>query len=159
MKCEAQRTRLDSRRWRPGAWRPALLLSLLGSLAIGAMAACPPEPADGQALRQDGLQLAWRPLAGNGPVQPDVIVQGRHFGIEVQLCQGATAAAARLERLDASMPEHRHGMNYRPRIIALGDGRYRAEGLMFHMSGRWQLEFEVRSATGVTRLFDDVRIR
>ena len=29
-------------------------------------------------------------------------------------------------------------MNYRPQRRAKGDGRYRAEGLLFHMPGRWQ---------------------
>ena len=82
----------------------------------------------------------------------------RHFVLEVQLCSAA-AATAHLAKVDASMPEHRHGMNYRPRIVALGGGRFRAEGMMFHMSGRWQLEFGVQSAKGSSRLFDDVRVR
>jgi hypothetical protein len=41
------------------------------------------------------------------------------------------------------MPEHRHGMNYAPSLQALGDGRWRAEGLLWHMSGRWELRFEL----------------
>jgi hypothetical protein len=150
---------MKSRCWRYGDGWPALLVSALVGVATNVLAACPPLPADGKALQQDGLQLAWRPVANGSPIQPAAIPQGRHFSVEVQLCQGAAPAGATLERLDASMPEHRHGMNYRPRITTLGDGRYRAEGMMFHMSGRWQLEFEVRSATGTTRLVDDVRIR
>ena len=46
-----------------------------------------------------------------------------------------------------------------PRISPLDAGRWRVEGLMFHMSGRWLLEFELRTATGTQRLFDDVQIR
>ena len=42
-------------------------------------------------------------------------------------------------------PAHRHGMNYRPSISALGGGRFRAEGLLFHMPGRWELVFELRA--------------
>ncbi len=149
----------ESRRWRHAARRPTLFFALLGGVAASALAACPPHPDDGKTLRQDELQLAWRPVAASGPVEPAAIVQGRHFAVEVQLCEGAVPAGATLGRVDASMPEHRHGMNYRPRITALGNGRFRAEGMMFHMSGRWQLEFEVRSAKGTARLFDDVRIR
>lgn len=154
-----RRTDLESRRWRHGAWRPALLLALLGSLAAGALAACPPGPADGRIVRRDELQLAWRPVFKGGPIEPAAIVQGRHFAVEVQLCEGPAVAGARLDRVDASMPDHRHGMNYRPRLSPLGEGRYRAEGMMFHMSGRWQLEFEVTSTKGAMRLFDDIRIR
>ena len=46
-------------------------------------------------------------------------------------------------RVDATMLEHRHGMNYRPSVKSLGEGRWRAEGLLWHMSGRWELAIEV----------------
>jgi len=45
------------------------------------------------------------------------------------------------------MPEHGHGMNYRPTIEVLGDGRFRASGLLLHMPGRWQLSFTVGDET------------
>jgi hypothetical protein len=44
--------------------------------------------------------------------------------------------------VDAAMPEHGHGMNRVPRIEA-GDGHFRAEGLLFHMPGKWELYFDV----------------
>jgi hypothetical protein len=50
-------------------------------------------------------------------------------------------------RVDADMPAHRHGMNYRTTVTALGDGRFRAEGLMFHMAGRWRLLFDLPAPT------------
>jgi hypothetical protein len=46
-------------------------------------------------------------------------------------------------RVDATMPEHGHGMNYRPAVAAQGKGRFRADGLLLHMPGRWQLSFAV----------------
>jgi hypothetical protein len=55
-------------------------------------------------------------------------------------------------RVDARMPEHRHGMNYRPTITATGEGRYRAEGLMLHMAGKWELVFELRDKDSVQRV-------
>ncbi len=42
-------------------------------------------------------------------------------------------------------------MNYRPSVKPQGAGLYRAEGLMFHMPGRWELVFEWRDAAGATR--------
>jgi hypothetical protein len=115
--------------------------------------------ADGAKLVKDGLQLAWRPVIGGSPIAAR---QSRWPGTSRSRCscvQAPRPPARTLAGLDATMPEHRHGMNYRPRIVALGDGRFRAEGMMFHMSGRWQLEFEVQSAKGSSRLFDDVRVR
>ncbi len=132
---------------------------LASGFALVVSAACPPLEADGARLDKDGVQLAWRPLLNGAPIAPGAIPMAQHFSIEVQLCAGATPSSASLARLDATMPEHRHGMNYRPRLTALGEGRFRAEGMMFHMSGRWQLEFEIESAKGSLRLFDDVRIR
>jgi len=44
--------------------------------------------------------------------------------------------------VDAAMPEHGHGMNRVPRIET-GDGHFRAEGLLFHMPGKWELYFDV----------------
>ena len=41
------------------------------------------------------------------------------------------------------MPEHRHGMNYKPEVKRLAPGRWRAEGLMFHMPGKWEFVFTV----------------
>ncbi len=69
---------------------------------------------------------------------------GRHFTIEFELCPHGDAKAPSEIRVDAQMPQHKHGMNYRPSVKALGQGLYRAEGLMFHMPGRWELVFELR---------------
>jgi hypothetical protein len=37
------------------------------------------------------------------------------------------------------MPSHGHGMNTKPRLTRLGDGEWRAEGMLFHMPGEWEL--------------------
>jgi hypothetical protein len=96
------------------------------------LAACPLAET---ALQAGAVQLAWQPA---GPA----IVVGTHFALDVQVCP----ADATLRRVDATMPEHRHGMNYRPSLQALGGGHWRAEGLMFHMPGRLELRFDVDAA-------------
>ena len=68
-----------------------------------------------------------------------VIEVGRHFSVEAIVC---ASPPGRGLRVDAQMPEHRHGINYRPTVSATGDGRYVAEGLLFHMPGRWRVHFE-----------------
>jgi len=85
---------------------------------------------------------------------PPVVELGRHFAVEALVC--ADGATPTLTRVDAEMPEHRHGMNYRPTLHGNGAGRYVAEGLLFHMPGRWQLLFEIERDGRRTRLAGDI---
>ncbi|HEV3007718.1 MAG TPA: cytochrome c peroxidase [Burkholderiales bacterium] len=77
--------------------------------------------------------------------KPESITVAQHFALEIAVC-AKSAAAPESIKVDAHMPEHRHGMNYAPEVKPLGPGRWRAEGLMFHMPGKWELVFEVRAA-------------
>ncbi|MCZ7685363.1 MAG: FixH family protein [Sandaracinaceae bacterium] len=65
----------------------------------------------------------------------------------VTTLDGAPARGARVE-LDATMPQHRHGMVTRPSHRELGDGEYLTEGMKLHMPGRWRLEVIVRGDRG-----------
>jgi hypothetical protein len=51
--------------------------------------------------------------------------------------------------VDAGMPAHRHGMNTRPVVERTGPGRFVVDGMLFHMSGEWELYFDV-TRNGVT---------
>ena len=84
-------------------------LAWLLAAALPAFAACPPPPEAGARLDSGPVQLAWR-------AEPASIAVSRPFALLVTLCP----ADARLLRVDATMPEHRHGMNYRPSVQALG---------------------------------------
>ena len=79
--------------------------------------------------------------------QPAPLKVGQHFAVEFAVCPTPESV-----RIDATMPEHKHGMNYRPTVTATGDGRYRADGLMLHMAGKWELAFEVRAKDAVERV-------
>ena len=160
MKSCAKRYPPKSRRWHYGdCLRRALLALAMGVTAGATAAACPPSEADGAVITKDNLVLAYRPLyAGGEGTQANRIPMAKHFALEVQLCSKDIASNARLRKVDASMPEHRHGMNYRPVITALGSGRFRVDGMMFHMAGRWQLAFEVQAGKEMTRLAHDVQI-
>jgi cytochrome c peroxidase len=76
----------------------------------------------------------------------------KHFALEVSVCAKPGQPAPEALKVDAHMPEHRHGMNYAPALKALAPGRWRAEGLMLHMPGRWEFVFEVRAAGATDRL-------
>jgi hypothetical protein len=56
------------------------------------------------------------------------------------------------------MPEHGHGMNRVPKIEAKEGGRFRAEGLLFHMPGRWELYFDVTRGALTERAQTDVHL-
>ncbi len=124
--------------------RAAALAAMLAGSASAALACGEALGAGTQALAGAGWQIAWR-------AAPTPIPVGRHFALDIALCAPAGQALPATLRVDATMPEHRHGMNYRPGVSAHGTGLFRAEGLMFHMPGRWELVFEWRDAAGATR--------
>lgn len=125
-------------RWSLGVFAPLLA-------AVAAQAACPKAAPGAQLLDNGVVQVQW--LA-----EPAALQVGRPFALQVQLCP----QDAQLLRVDASMPEHRHGMNYRPTLKPLGPGRWRAEGLLWHMSGRWELRLDVRAQGAEHRLLQSV---
>jgi hypothetical protein len=45
--------------------------------------------------------------------------------------------------VDARMPAHFHGMGRVPKLIRRPDGTFLAEGMLFHMPGRWELYFDI----------------
>ena len=123
--------------------RIALRLLLPALAWLGAAQACVP-PLDGMRLDSKSYVLSYA-------ASPSV---GEFFSIEVAACAKPGHALPDELKVDALMPEHRHGMNYAPSVKRLAPGRWRAEGLMFHMPGRWQLVFELRGKGGSERLSD-----
>ena len=89
---------------------------------------------------------------------PSPIEVGRHFIVDFAVCSRTGRAAPKAVRVDANMPEHRHGMNYRPGVVVVAPGTYRAEGLLFHMPGRWDLTFDVVTGHSSERLADTLRV-
>ena len=140
--------------WRAGWWVVWVgLIGLAGSSST--LAACGDAlPAQGR-LTADagGLRLLAVPRPWPVPV-------GQQVALDIVLCLAPSAAPGAATasvlpqdlQLDADMPAHRHGMNYRPTVRALGDGRFVADGLLFHMPGRWRLLFAVGDARQPLRL-------
>ena len=89
---------------------------------------------------------------------PAKIAVGEHFVVDFAVCPRADAGAPQAVRVDAAMPEHRHGMNYRAGVTAKAPGLYRAEGLLFHMRGRWDLTFDVVAPGGTEHLSSTIRL-
>ena len=74
------------------------------------------------------------------------------FALDIRLCDGRMAEFPQLTAVDAGMPAHRHGMNYKPTLTKLDWGHYRAEGLLLHMPGIWEFSFDFTGAGKRERL-------
>ena len=125
--------------------RSLLAIALSGIVPDATGAACGDELASPRRLEGDRYVVAYVTV-------PAPIVTNEHFAVDFVVCPRAGTPAPDSVRVDATMPEHRHGMNYRPAVVSAGDGRYRADGLLFHMSGRWDLTFDLTDATGTERV-------
>jgi cytochrome c peroxidase len=58
---------------------------------------------------------------------------------EVRSAEGGAPVDGVQLQFTGWMPSHQHGMARESRTEALGGGRYRVRGLLFHMEGHWQL--------------------
>lgn len=131
----------------------ALIAGLVAAPAALAQAECGAglDPKHRRVAEAPGLRLAFAP-------QPAPWATGRHFALEIEACPRAGEALPAALSVDADMPAHRHGMNYRPTVRATGPGRFRADGLMLHMPGRWRLMFEVPGPQGPLRLQHEIEL-
>ena len=129
----------------------AVVLGLL--LAVPAWADCPLDlgRGTGWVVFSSHYMIAFRP-------EPMRIEVGEPFALLFNVCT-KSGNPAELVAVDAQMPEHKHGMNYRPSIVAGEDGRYRAEGLVFHMPGRWEVSIDVRAGEETERLTHDIIVK
>jgi hypothetical protein len=122
---------------------PRLVASTLSLAATAAHAACGAGGAT--QLDREGYTIGWR-------ASPRPLKTGRPFAIDFVVCPKGGAAQPDSVIVDATMPEHGHGMNYRASVTPKGPGRWRAEGLLLHMSGSWELSFDLRHGERSTRL-------
>ena len=137
----------------------AVALGLLG--LPGLAQAVPVDPTECGAHLAGPARLVAVAVAADGAAgaggtvvfapRPWPVPVGRLFALDIAVCPTAGTALPASLRVDADMPAHRHGMNYRPSVTALGNGRFVAEGLMFHMPGRWRLQFQPAGAALATR--------
>ena len=120
----------------------ALAATLALVLAAGQAAACdrPEGWTDGAKIAGELWTAWWRP-------EPAPVPISAHFSIHFHLCGPPVERV----RVRGWMPDHRHGMNYRP-AVTLDGVSGTAEGLIFHMPGRWQLILDVRGAAGREKL-------
>jgi hypothetical protein len=72
------------------------------------------------------------------------------FEIDIFVCADRQPEAGNM-KLDATMPAHKHGMNYKPEIQQVANNIYRGSGMFFHMPGEWQISVELLSGDKAQR--------
>jgi cytochrome c peroxidase len=119
-----------------------LAFAAAGLAFFGSAQACVPA-LDGTRLESPRYGLSYKETP---------IAVAQHFVLEIAICAKPGNPVPETLKVDAHMPEHKHGMNYAPEVKPLGPGRWRAEGLMLHMPGKWEFVFEIRAAGSTDRL-------
>ena len=125
----------------------AVLLAGLGGLFPNPLAAGCVLPDAGMVMHPQSPSMFSASLR----TSPSPVTVGVPFVVDLTVC---SAEGARVDRLtiDATMPAHRHGMNYKPEIVAKGPGNYEGRGFLFHMPGRWEIALAVYTGETPTYL-------
>ena len=129
---------------RRGAAAVALFLSAAGTVGANCLSADISVPMVSTGAGPFAAALRFIPM----PVKV-----GTPFAVDISLCAQDNARTERLV-IDARMPAHRHGMNYKPEISSKGNGHYEARGFLFHMPGKWEIMLSVTdSASSIPHHF------
>jgi YtkA-like len=124
-----------------------------GPVGLGwADTVCPGEAQGFQRLKSADAEIAYR-------WEPAELKVGQFFAAEVVACRAPDRESVGQVAIDATMPAHGHGMNYRPKAEPTGPGRYRFTGLMLHMPGTWRVTFDLMHGPRRTRLTHEVNLK
>lgn len=98
-------------------------------------------------LSQDGKLLTVRLQSGayTFDLRFERPVISQLFSIETTVTKTATGELLNsgLLRVNASMPEHGHGMQTEPRTKRISQGIYSTAGMKMHMNGSWELSAKI----------------
>ncbi len=136
------------------------MIDALSSVLIFCCMQGPPSPATHevpwkQVTSNDGSWLVqWRIIDEGAPAELPRV--RKRFTLEVQVAPaGDRSAAVCALLIDAQMPEHLHGMNVAPTIVldapSPSGSHATAEGMLFHMSGRWEVDLDIDDGTTCER--------
>jgi YtkA-like len=132
--------------------RPA---AVVGALSVAGLAlpafACPTTQEGFRRLASADAEVAYR-------LEPAELKVGQFFTAEAVACRAPGAEPVDAILIDATMPAHGHGMNYRPAAVRAAPGHYRFTGLMLHMPGTWQVTIDLVQGAKRTRLTHEVKL-
>lgn len=142
----------------PAAWRrPSPFVSVLLALALAGCdgGATPPAAASGKKTFEsnDGrykVELETKPAA---------IEVNQPFDVTLTVTPKSGAAKDVAVVVDARMPAHFHGMNRVAKVSNTGGNTWKAEGLVFHMPGHWELYVDITEGGTTERAQMDVNLK
>ena len=94
-------------------------------------------------------------LAAYVETNPTKVPVGRPFEATISICGPGNVVVDRFV-IDATMPRHRHGMNYTPKVSSADKRTHTATGLLFHMPGLWRIAVIVHSKSKRLRYTHDI---
>lgn len=89
---------------------------------------------------------------------PENVPLSAPFQVDVLFCGKDTGLPGKVT-IDATMPAHKHGMNYEPSVSAIEGGKYEVKGLLFHMPGVWRIEVTAYEDGKPHRFFHEVNVQ
>ena len=122
--------------------RLATLLLLVAGLCTGHPAVADETPAQKKCVPGTGIEMS---STGDAPwtvqlqLSPDDVPLNAPFAAKVTICSQLNQYPAKLA-MDATMPAHKHGMNYQPSMEKIDDNHYSVNNILFHMPGIWRFE-------------------
>jgi hypothetical protein len=130
----------------------AIGTAFMGSAPAEAENACPAEAQGFRRLKTADAEIAYR-------WEPAELKVGQFFAAEVVACRAPGPDPVGQIAIDATMPSHGHGMNYRPKGERMPTGHHRVTGLMLHMPGTWYVTFDLLQGARRTRLTQEVDLK
>lgn len=116
-----------------------------------AASTCPSQAEGYRRLQSSDAEVAYR-------WEPAELKIGQFFAVEVVACRAPGTEPVGGIVIDATMPAHGHGMNYRPSAKNVAPGHYRFTGLMLHMAGTWRVTIDLVQGAKRTRLTHEVKL-
>ena len=90
---------------------------------------------------------------------PSPIPMNEPFDVRFTVTAKSGSVQGITVQVDARMPAHGHGMNRVPKLTTQPDGSTRAEGMLFHMPGHWELYVDITQGGKTERAQFDVDLK
>jgi hypothetical protein len=90
---------------------------------------------------------------------PDPVPMNQLFDLMITIAPKSGAAPPAKVEVDARMPAHGHGMNRVPKVTRVTEGTVKAEGMLFHMPGHWELYVDITHGGVTERAQFDIHLK
>ena len=131
-------------------------LLLVAGLGMWSLAQAKEECVPGTGVQMSGAADA--PWTIQIQLGPDGAPLNTPFDADIIVCTQSQQYPARIA-VDATMPAHKHGMNYEPATVKIDSGHYEARNLLFHMPGVWRFEVTAYENDKPHRYTHDVSVQ